>query len=170
MPEQPALKLDAGRRLPALHAERNHRRRGVPVRAGDERRAARGRHVVEHPVAPDRRRRSSASSTPARRRTSALPVLAIVIVRDDLLGKALHGDAGRSSTTKTMAANGSMLEHAADASAGIVAGLVFKWIKAQGRPDGDVGAQRPQGGAALRLHRRLSRSTATRWQGRAARG
>ena len=43
------------RRLRALHAERDHRRRRVPVRSGHRRGAAGGRHVVDHPVAADRR-------------------------------------------------------------------------------------------------------------------
>ena len=37
-------------------AERDHRRGRVPLRARDRRGAARGRHVLDHPVAPDRRR------------------------------------------------------------------------------------------------------------------
>jgi hypothetical protein len=43
------------RRLRALHAERNHRRRGDLLDAGCGRRAAGGRHVLDHPVASDRR-------------------------------------------------------------------------------------------------------------------
>ena len=41
--------------LRALHAERNHRRRGNVLDARHRQRAAGGRHVVDHPVAPDRR-------------------------------------------------------------------------------------------------------------------
>ncbi|MCK7501414.1 MAG: 3-phosphoserine/phosphohydroxythreonine transaminase [Comamonadaceae bacterium] len=50
-----------------------------------------------------------------------------------------------------------------------IAGLVFRWIKAQRRPGGDGGAQPRQGGAALRLpgHDRLLR--AARWPATAAR-
>ena len=45
----------AGRGLPALHAERNHRRRRVPLYSGHRRCAARRGHVVHDPVAATRR-------------------------------------------------------------------------------------------------------------------
>ena len=49
-----AGKLDAGRGLRALHAQRDHRRRGVRLRARSRRRAAGRRHVLDDPVAADR--------------------------------------------------------------------------------------------------------------------
>jgi hypothetical protein len=66
-------RLSRGCRLPALHAERDHPGRRVPLRAGDRRCAAGGGHVLDHPVAPIDVSPASASSTPARRRTSARP-------------------------------------------------------------------------------------------------
>ena len=59
-PAQSAWKLDPGRRLRALHAERDHRRRGVQLDAGHRQRAAGGGHVLQHPVAADRRVAASA--------------------------------------------------------------------------------------------------------------
>jgi hypothetical protein len=54
-PTQDQWKLDPERRLRPLHAERNHRRRGNLLDSRNRRRAAGGRHVLHHPVAPDGR-------------------------------------------------------------------------------------------------------------------
>ena len=55
IPARADWQLDAGRRLRALHAERDHRRRRVPGDSRRRRRAAGRRHVVDDPVAPARR-------------------------------------------------------------------------------------------------------------------
>ena len=60
VPAQCAVAAHAGRGVPALHAERDHRRRRVSVRSRHRRRAAGRRHVVDDPVAADRCRAASA--------------------------------------------------------------------------------------------------------------
>ena len=74
--------------------------------------------------------RSSASSTPARRRTSARPGICVVIVRDDLIGKARPGTPSVWDF-KAMADEGSML-NTPPTFGWYFAGLVFKWLKKQG--------------------------------------
>ena len=54
VPQQASLEADRRRRLSALHAERDHRRRGVSLCSANGRRAAGGRHVLDHSVAADR--------------------------------------------------------------------------------------------------------------------
>ena len=87
--------------------------------------------------------------------------LTIVIVRDDLLGQALPITPS-AFDYKQQADNDSML-NTPPTYAIYIAGLVFKWIKAQGGLAAMERAQPRQGGAALRLPRRAARSTATRW-------
>jgi phosphoserine aminotransferase len=96
----------ARRGLPALHAERDDRRRRIP-RFPDAARAARRGHVIDDPVAAARRqplrrdlRRRAEEHRPGG--------LVVVIVRDDLLGRA-RADTPTVFDWKAMAADGSML-------------------------------------------------------------
>ena len=73
----------------------------------------------------------------------------IVIVRDDLLGKALPITPS-AFDYKQQADNDSMFNTPATYSI-YIAGLVFRWIKAQGGLARDGGAQPHEGRAALRL-------------------
>jgi tetratricopeptide (TPR) repeat protein len=54
-PAASTWKLDPERGLRAHLQQRDHRRRGIPLHARRGQRAAGGRHVQRHPVAPDRR-------------------------------------------------------------------------------------------------------------------
>ena len=120
----------AERRVFPLHAQRNHRRRGIRLRPAGRQRAAGGGFQLHHPVAPASTCRSSASSTPARRRTSARRASVVVIVRDDLIGKARPGTPSVWDF-KAMADEGSML-NTPPTFGWYFAGLVFKWLKKQG--------------------------------------
>jgi phosphoserine aminotransferase len=60
IPTQDEWKLTRTRRLRALHCQRDHRRRGVPLDAGKWAACRWCRHVLAHPVAPDRRVASTA--------------------------------------------------------------------------------------------------------------
>ena len=89
VPPQSTWKLDAAAPRTCTSAPTRRSAASISLDARHRRRAARRRHVVAHPVARDRRRRSTASSTAARRRTSGPAGLTLVIVRDDLLDRAL---------------------------------------------------------------------------------
>ena len=80
--------------------------------------------------------------------------LVVVIVRDDLLGQRARRRRRPCSTGRRMAADGSMLQHAAT-FAWYVAGLVFQWLKRQGGLEAMGRAQPAQGAQALRRDRRL---------------
>ncbi len=77
--------------------------------------------------------------------------LVVVIVRDDLLGRARAGRADRVRL-EGMAADGSMLNTPATYS-WYVAGLVFQWLKRQGGLEAMGRAQPGQGAQAVRRHR-----------------
>jgi phosphoserine aminotransferase len=117
------------RGLPALHAERDHRRRRVPVRARRRRGAAGRRHVVDDPVAPLDVSRFGVIYAGAQKNIGPAG-LVVVIVRDDLLGRA-RPDTPTVFDWKAMAADGSMLNTPATFG-WYVAGSVFQWIKRQG--------------------------------------
>ena len=128
--------------------ERDHRRRRVPLDARHRQRAAGGRHVVQHPVAPDRRqplrpdlRRRAEEHGPVgpdggdRARRPDRPCTA-----DHALGVQLQA-AGRERLD---------VQHAADLCdlhrrPGVQA------RQGAGRPEGDGGAQPGQGRDPLRL-------------------
>ena len=88
--------------------------------------------------------------------------ICVVIVRDDLIGKARPGTPAVWDF-KAMADEGSML-NTPPTFGWYFAGLVFKWLKKQGGLEGDGRAQPRQGGKALRLHRRHPASTRARWR------
>ncbi len=86
-----ALKLTPGRRVLPLHAERDHRRRGVRLRPRDRQRAA-GRGYV---LAPSCRGRSTCRKFgliyAGAQKNIGPSGICVVIVRDDLIGKARPG-------------------------------------------------------------------------------
>ena len=128
--------------LPALHAQRDHRRRRVPVRARHRRRAAGRRLVLDDPVAADRCQPIRRDLRRARRKTSARPACG----RDRARGPARPARAPSTPTVfdwKAMAADGSMFNTPADLS-WYVAGLVFQWIKRQGGLEAMAGSTRPR--------------------------
>jgi phosphoserine aminotransferase len=123
-------------------------------------RAAGGRHVQRHPVAPGRRVALRLIYGGAQKNIGPAG-LTIVIVREDLHrpGPALTPSA---FDYKQQADNDSML-NTPPTYAIYIAGLVFKWIKAQGGLAAMGRAQPRQGGAAVRLPRQPAASTAARW-------
>ena len=122
----------------------------------------------QHPVAPDRR----AQVRPDLRRRAeehrAPRALTIVIVRDDLIGQALP--ITPSAFNYKMQADNDSMYNTPPTYAIYIAGLVFKWIKAQGGLHGDGSAQ-PQAKAAM-LYDYLDDSAFyrnARWRGKTAR-
>ena len=91
----------------------------------------------------------------------------IVIVRDDLIGKALPITPS-AFDYKQQADNDSMFNTPPTYSI-YIAGLVFKLDQGAGRARRDGGAQPQEGGAAVRLPRLDQRSTRTRWHATTAR-
>ena len=94
--------------------------------------------------------------------------ICVVIVRDDLIGKARPGTPSVWDF-KAMADEGSML-NTPPTFGWYFAGLVFKWLKKQGGLKAMEAAQPREGGEALRLHRRHAASTRARWRRTRARG
>ena len=93
--------------------------------------------------------------------------LTLVIVRDDLLDRALPITPS-AFHWKEQAEADSML-NTPPTYAIYIAGLVFEWLLAQGGARGDRAEEHRQGEAPLRLPRRRARSTRTRCAGRTAR-
>ena len=86
---------------------------------------------------------------PARRKTSPLPGVTVVIIREDLIGKALP-------ITPTMLnykihADEKSLYNTPPCYCIYIAKLVFEWLKEQGGVAGDAEDQRAEGGDALRI-------------------
>ena len=94
--------------------------------------------------------------------------LTVVIVRDDLLDRALPITPS-AFHWKEQAEADSML-NTPPTYAIYIAGLVFEWLLAQGGVAAIEQQQRRQGAAALRLPRRQRLLHATRCAGRTARG
>ena len=94
--------------------------------------------------------------------------LTLVIVRDDLLDRALPITPS-AFHWKEQAAADSMVNTPATWSI-YIAGLVFEWLLAAGRDRGDREAQRREGGAPLRLPRRDRLLRESRARARTARG
>ena len=94
--------------------------------------------------------------------------LTLVIVRDDLLDRALPITPS-AFHWKEQAEADSML-NTPPTYAIYIAGLVFEWLLAQGGVAADRAEEHRQGEAALRLPRRRRRSTRVRCARRTARG
>ena len=104
----------------------------------------------------------------ARRRTSARPGLTIVIVREDLIGQAAEGHA--PVIDYKLQAEATRCSTRRPTYAIYIAGLVFKWLQAAGRP---AGHEKRNIEKAKLLYDCLDQSAllhATRWRRRTARG
>ena len=124
-----ALKLTPRRGVRALHAERNHRRRGVSLRAatdGVPLVADMSSTILSRPIDVSKFGLIYAGA----QKNIGPSGLVVVIVRDDLLGKARQGTPSVWDY-KAMADEGSML-NTPPTFGWYFAGLVFKWLKAQG--------------------------------------
>ena len=139
------------RRLRAHLHQRDDRRRRVPLDARHRRRAAGRRHVVAHPVAG----RSTSSKYGViyggAQKNIGPAGLTLVIVRDDLLDRALPITPS-AFHWKEQAAADSMV-NTPPTYAIYIAGLVFEWLLAQGGVRGDRAEEHRQGDAPLRLSR-----------------
>ena len=165
-PRRSRAQAHAQRRVFPLHAERNHRRRGVRLHP-----------ATSVPLVADFS--STILSRPldvskfgliyaGAQKNIGPSGICVVIVRDDLIGKARPGTPSVWDF-KAMADEGSML-NTPPTFGWYFAGLVFKWLKKQGGLEGHGRAQPRQGGKALRLHRGSPVSTRARWRRTRARG
>ena len=155
------------RRLRAHLLQRDHRRRRVPLDARHRQRAAGGRHVVATSCrAPIDVSKYGLIYAGAQKNIGPSG-LTIVIVRDDLIGHALPvmpvgvrlQAAGRQRLDVQHAAHLCDLHRRAGAQVD----------QGAGRPDGDGGAQPPQGRGAVRLPRQHRLLRNARWRAKTAR-
>ena len=132
VPDAGGVEARPGRRLRALCTERDHRRRRVPLDARHRRRAAGRRHVLAHPVAaarrvalrPDLRRRAEEHRPggPHHRHRARGPA------------SARRRRARRACSTTSCRPTPTRCSTRRRPTRIYIAGLVFKWLQAAGRP------------------------------------
>ena len=143
VPPRDDVEAHAGRRVRAHLHQRDDRRRRVPLDAGHRRRAARRRHVVAPPVARRSTSRKYGVIYGGAQKNIGPAGLTIVIVRDDLLDRALPITPS-AFHWKEQAEADSML-NTPPTYAIYIAGLVFEWLLAQGGLAGDRAGEHRQG-------------------------
>src|SRR5262249_37302622 len=119
-----------GRGLRSRLHQRNHRRVGITVDAGYGRVAAGRRHVVAYLVAGHRRIQERRYLRPGAQKNAGSAGLTLMIVREDLLDRALPITPSVFNW-KEQAAAESMLNTPATYAI-YIAGLVFEWLQAEG--------------------------------------